>query len=116
MATETEITAKIQEWVKNCGTGFVTKLIATYMRDASKRLADIHSAHSSNNQELLTRSAHTMKSSSAQVGALAVSEIAKAIELNSRAGKFEEAGAALPGLDQEFAAAKEVLEKINPSA
>lgn len=115
MATEQEITSKIQEWTQNCGDKFTAKFIATYMRDASKRLADIHSAHANSDQELLTRSAHTMKSSSAQVGALAVSELAKEIELASRAAKFDAAGAALPALDAEFAVAMRVLETLTPS-
>jgi len=115
MATEQEITGKIQEWVRNCGENFATKLIATYVRDASKRLADIHQAHASGDRALLTRSAHTMKSSCGQVGAMAVSESAKTIELASRAAKFEEAGAVLPALDAEFAVAKKVLEAIGAS-
>lgn len=116
MDTQQEITDKIQEWTQNCGASFTTKLIATYLRDASKRLADIRQAHTDSNQELLTRSAHTMKSSSAQVGALTVSEMAKSIEANSKAGKFEEVGHALPALDAEFVVAKQVLEALSPSA
>lgn len=115
MDRQQEITAKIQEWTQNCGASFTKKLIATYLRDASQRLADIRQAHTDSNQELLTRSAHTIKSSSAQVGAMAVSGLAKDIELASRAGKFAEAGAALPALDAEFAAAQQVLETINPA-
>lgn len=115
MAPEQDIAAKMQEWCRNCGADFAAKLIATYMRDASKRLADIHTAHADGNQELLTRSAHTMKSSSAQVGALALSAIAKEIELASRAAKFEAAGAALPALDEQFEQAKRVLETLSPS-
>lgn len=47
--------------------------------------------------------------------ALVVSALAKESKSASRARKFAEAGAALLALDQEFAAAKRVLETINPA-
>lgn len=115
MSVEREITDKIQEWVRNCGASFAAKLIATYLRDANKRMADIHQAQADSDQELLTRSAHTLKSSSGQVGALVVSALAKEIELASRAARFADIGAALPTLDKQFLLAKTVLETIRPS-
>jgi len=68
---------------------FVDELVDAYLGDAPNHLTAIGTAIAAGSAEDLVRPAHTLKSSSATVGALGLSTIARELELNARAGSLE---------------------------
>jgi len=79
--------------------GLLRELIAIYLEDAPQRLAEIRSALERGDLELLERASHTLKSSSANIGARTLSDCCQRIEATARRRKSE-------GLDELCAAAE----------
>ena len=91
--------------------GFVAELIATYLDDAPVHLADIAAAGDSGDAAALVRPAHTLKSSSATVGAMQLSARARSLEMAGRSGEIDgrQAAADLAAIGQDFAIAEAEL-------
>lgn len=62
------------------GSGFVVRVLGTYIRSLERHEAEARQAHSASQWDVLARAAHTLKSASASVGALAFSQICADIE------------------------------------
>ena len=86
------------------GPAFRSTLIKTWRDEAALRLTELEAAVSAGDVNGVTRVAHTLKSSSAALGALALSRVCDDIEARLRAGgTFDLAaeGAAIrTGVDQ----------------
>jgi HPt (histidine-containing phosphotransfer) domain-containing protein len=80
----------------------VKRVITLYRQEATKLVHGIESACRADDQEVLLRSAHTLKSSSASIGAYALSQVAKQIEHLARQSHLAEAQALLMDLLYEF--------------
>ena len=65
--------------------GLLVELIDIYLADAPKRMEEIESALARNDWKLLERAAHTLKSASANIGALGLSAICRDLEAKARA-------------------------------
>jgi HPt (histidine-containing phosphotransfer) domain-containing protein len=65
--------------------GLLVELIDLYLADAPQRMSEIRQALSTCDWKLLERAAHTLKSSSANIGALELSSICKELEAKARA-------------------------------
>ncbi len=66
-----------------------TTLITTYLEHTSRLLSELDEAVSEENPEQIWSLAHRLKSSSAQVGAMGLSDMAKTIEHAGREGRFD---------------------------
>ena len=64
--------------------GLLVELIDLYLSDAPQRMSEIEDALASGNWALLERAAHTLKSASANIGALGLSEVCKELECQAR--------------------------------
>src|SRR5690349_17534232 len=64
--------------------GLLVELIDLYLSDAPQRMAEIERSLASGDWKLLERAAHTLKSASANIGALGLSEICKELECQAR--------------------------------
>lgn len=64
--------------------GLVCELIGLYLEDAPQRMAEIRSALATDDWRLLERAAHTLKSASANIGALGLSSLCKELETSAR--------------------------------
>jgi len=73
-------------------------LINSYIEDAPKLLADILSSSKEAEREVLVRAAHTLKSSSSNLGAKQLATIAGAVEKESQANKLGAVAALIPSL------------------
>jgi HPt (histidine-containing phosphotransfer) domain-containing protein len=71
--------------------GFVVDLIETYLADGEAQVRAIDAALHANDSAALIRPAHTLKSSSATLGAMRIAGAARALESSGRSG--------LPGQD-----------------
>ena len=68
---------------------FVKELVDTYLADAPAQLEDMAAAIEADNAASLVRPAHTLKSSSATVGAMRLSAVARELEMAGRSGLLE---------------------------
>lgn len=65
---------------------FLDDLIETYLTDSELQLEAMRAAAAANDAAALLRPAHTLKSSSANVGALILADLCRSLEADARAG------------------------------
>ena len=88
---------------------FVDELIDTYIDDATVQLEAMRAAAAAGDVDAMIRPAHSLKSSSANVGATVVAEACRTLEADGRAGVIEDAVARVTACDGAFEAAKTAL-------
>ncbi len=91
------------------------KLIDDFISDAGKLTSAAEDALKGSRPEVLARSAHTLKSTSASFGATALSEACRELEAAARTGELEGAPRLLTRIGKELAAARTELLKIKGS-
>ena len=70
---------------------FVDELIDTYLEDSAVQLDAMRSAAEASDVAALVRPAHSLKSSSANVGAMALAEMCRSVEADARTSTIPEA-------------------------
>lgn len=93
---------KARSWAEELGEDFLLELIDIFKQDTPQRLAGLRQALERGDFETLRREAHTLKSSSAQLGATAISEMAKEMEALARAGKVHDMADRITRLADEY--------------
>lgn len=87
-ATPEPIDPEVIEALRELGgvedPGLLVELIDLYLSDAPQRMAEIESSLASGDWALLERAAHTLKSASANIGALGLSELCRQLECQAR--------------------------------
>ena len=91
---------------------FLAELLETYFTDTPQQFTTMHEALSSGNAEDFRRAAHTLKSNSANFGAMALSQKAKDLEELGKVGSLEKAGEPLTEAEEEYSNVKSALEAI----
>ena len=71
---------------------FVGELVAEYRTDGASRVADMRTALAAGQAEDLRRAAHTLKGSSASLGALDLAEACREVEGRARDGELDGLG------------------------
>ncbi|MBI4790760.1 MAG: GAF domain-containing protein [Chloroflexi bacterium] len=89
---------------------FMQELINAFLADAPQLLAQMRDAFGANQLDDFRRAAHSLKSTSANFGALNLSALAKELELVAKAGALEGAGDKLTRVEEEYARVKEELQ------
>ncbi|MCH2038827.1 MAG: Hpt domain-containing protein [Rickettsiales bacterium] len=84
-------------------------LVLKFCEMAKNLLGDIKQAVADGDAEALKRSAHPLKSSSAQLGAMKMSEIAKKLEMMGAEGSVEGADALISEFDEIMEESLEIL-------
>ena len=74
---------------------FVNTLIQDYLADTPQKITQIQTAIKTQDIQGLKEASHTLKSSSAQLGALTFSQLCKELEYMGRAGMAAENGTSL---------------------
>jgi HPt (histidine-containing phosphotransfer) domain-containing protein len=115
-AIEREIKAKSKEWVDDYGAEFLVEIIDAYLEDTPKRLEDLRAALAGGDNDTLTRAAHTLKSSCANVGAMSMAALAKEIEAAARQGDNGGVGAKAGQIQQDYQLVKLTLETLRQAA
>jgi HPt (histidine-containing phosphotransfer) domain-containing protein len=87
---------------------FIDDLIDTYLADAVKQLADLDAAIAAGDASALTRPAHSMKSSSLNVGALELARLGRELEAQGREGQ-------IAGAEERVAQAHRLFESVRTS-
>jgi HPt (histidine-containing phosphotransfer) domain-containing protein len=109
---EKEIAAKAKDWIDDYGEDFLVELIDVYLDDTPVRLAQLRQALDGGDAETMTREAHTVKSSSANVGAMTLSALAQQVEFASRNGRTDSLAAEVGRMAAIFARVKATLEAL----
>jgi len=108
--SQEEIMAKAEEWLGEAGAEFLLKLFGIYAAEADKCVAKLRRSFDEKDAVGFTQAAHTLKSSSANVGAASFSTLAKEIELASRGGRMAELAGQVARLEEEYLQVKIALE------
>lgn len=89
---------------------FVVELVEAYLSDGATHVAEVEAAVSAGDAAALVRPAHTLKSSSATVGALRLAGLARELEVLARSGAMDaRAPERLPPLREAWEAAAAAL-------
>jgi HPt (histidine-containing phosphotransfer) domain-containing protein len=91
---------------------FLVELLETYFTDSPQQFTTMHEALSSGNAEDFRRAAHSLKSNSANFGAMTLSRKAKDLEELGKAGDLEKADEPLTEAEVEYSHVKSALEGI----
>ncbi|MBL0163841.1 MAG: response regulator [Xanthomonadales bacterium] len=93
--------ATVQELLEIMGDGFA-ELVQVYFDDTPKLLARLRDAASRSDHATIAEATHSLKSSSANVGALPLAELAKRAESDAKAGRGELLESLPQRLDSEY--------------
>ena len=91
---------------------FLAELLQTYFDDTPQQFTAMHNALSAANAEDFRRAAHSLKSNSANFGAMTLSQQAKQLEDLGKAGNLELAAGPLEEAEAEYGRVKTALEMI----
>ncbi|SDS52910.1 Hpt domain-containing protein [Opitutus sp. GAS368] len=91
---------------------FLRELIAIYLADTPRQLAQMEEALAKADASLVIRAAHSIKGSSGNFGAQEFARIAQEIESHAKANNLAAASAALPELKLHFARVVEALKQL----
>jgi HPt (histidine-containing phosphotransfer) domain-containing protein len=91
------------------GADFIGELIDTFLEDSPQLLAELKRASAANDLDALRRAAHTLKSNSANFGAMNLSHQAKELEQMARDGKLDGADDKISLLELEYARVEQAL-------
>ncbi|MBL8262786.1 MAG: Hpt domain-containing protein [Xanthomonadaceae bacterium] len=89
--------------------GEVDRLIEVFLDDTPTIIAALETAAVGPDMDGLRNAAHTLKSSSANLGAMSLSNAAKRVELGARMGTLERPAVAVAMIANEFARARQAL-------
>ena len=79
-AIDMRVIADLRELGGDDDPGLLTELIDLFLTDAPERVREVEKGLATGDIKLVERAAHTLKSSSANIGALTLSSICKRIE------------------------------------
>jgi signal transduction histidine kinase/CheY-like chemotaxis protein len=93
--------------------GEVEQLISMFLDDTPMLIARLEAAALAPDMDMLREVAHSLKSSSANLGAMALSSAAKRVELGVRTGTLDRPAVAVAMVSSEFTRASEALRALN---
>ncbi len=91
--------ATFDELKASAGAEFVTELVATFLEEAPRMLAELRSAQAAASADRFRRAAHSLKSNCNTFGVLKLGEMARTLELGGLVADH----APLNALDAEYA-------------
>ena len=98
------------------GADFMVELVDTYLQDSPEMLAQMHQALDAQDAESFRRAAHSLKSNSANFGAMQLSALARELEMMGRENRLGEAGDTLVKAEKEYAQVEQALEALKNGA
>ncbi|MGD9911645.1 Hpt domain-containing protein, partial [Methanothrix sp.] len=104
--------SKLRELQEAGEPDVVAELGEIFLSNAPSRIASMHEALKRNDPDTLHRAAHSMKSASANIGALRLSRICAEIEELVREARLDGVDEMLSALDEEFERVRRELNRI----
>jgi HPt (histidine-containing phosphotransfer) domain-containing protein len=105
------VLASLKELQEEGDPDIIEEVGGLFLEHAPEKIAAIRNAASKKDAKALQLSAHSLKSSSAYVGAMRLSEMSKDLEIMGRLGSLEGAEGKVENLITEFSLVKAALEK-----
>lgn len=105
---------KIRSIKKENGSELLAMVIRLYLADSPKYIESMRKALNERDETGMRSAAHTLRSSSANIGALRLSELCKILEKADLACSFESAESALLEMETEYDAVREFLLNLHP--
>jgi HPt (histidine-containing phosphotransfer) domain-containing protein len=96
------------------GSGFVARVLGTYVRSLERHEAEARQAWQARQWDALSRTAHTLKSASASVGALVFSGLCADVETHIRQQSFDRLDPLLQRFFQEAARVRDAVQGLLP--
>jgi len=87
----------------------VREIVSSFLNSSDSLLVELRTAFVNNDLDILQRVAHSLKSSSANVGAMRLSEFSKELELNCRNKKLTDAEELVSAMELEFRRVRKAL-------
>ena len=106
-----DVLEKIRALERNGAPNLVARLVGLYLKGTPPLIEQMKKACVDADCGALRMAAHTLKSSSANVGAMKLHELCKELESQARNQHTDDAAERIAGIEQEFLAAQEVLHK-----
>jgi CheY-like chemotaxis protein len=106
------LSMEVLEELKSIMGGEYLGLVQLFLEDAPTHIERLHAAAAANDIAAMVGPAHTLKSSSANLGAMALSAVAKRIEFGARTESLPKPGLAVLMLENEFRRAKAALQQL----
>jgi CheY-like chemotaxis protein len=94
--------AALHDFIEMMGEELVPEMLDTYLTDSKTQMDELHTAFRQNNLTVFQRAAHTLKSSSAMLGALGISGLCRDMEAIARSGDISGAGELLAQAEAEY--------------
>ena len=88
---------------------FVDELVDTFLDDAGTQVEALRAAAAAGDDEAAVRPAHSLKSSSTNVGATRLADLTRAIETDGRGGAVPDLAARVGDVETELEAVREAL-------
>jgi CheY-like chemotaxis protein/HPt (histidine-containing phosphotransfer) domain-containing protein len=109
-AARLSVNSRTLESMRTMSESLFENVIRVYLRELPGCMENIHAAVAKNDAEALRKSAHGLKSSSANVGAERLVDICHAFELMGRSGASAQAAERIPELESESARVRSALQ------
>lgn len=103
------ILEELRELERSGSPGFVAELIDLFLRESAVHVDALRAALASKDAETLRKSAHTLKGSSGNLGAMALSKVSSELQEAALAADWVRSAALLPRLEAEFDLARSEL-------
>jgi len=107
-----EIAERINTLIEQTELSFVIDISSQFLSSIQTHRKDLIDAIEKKNSKKVEYAAHSLKGTAANFGALALSEICQAIELQGLRNEWESIQNAIPKLEEEFTKAISALDKI----
>lgn len=110
-AIDQSVLANLKELQEEGEPDIVEEVGSLFLKHAPEKIAAIEKAAAKKDAKALQVSAHSLKSSSAYVGAMGLSGLSKDLEMMGRSGSVEGAEGKIEALTAEYERVKVALEK-----
>jgi HPt (histidine-containing phosphotransfer) domain-containing protein len=94
------------------GDEFLREIVAIYLEDTPQRIAELEESLASGDTNRFTRAAHSVKGSSANLGAMAVRHAAELLEQHSNKHGLVDVAELISGLKVQFSIAQTEFSKL----
>jgi histidine phosphotransfer protein HptB len=116
MATDCIDLAIFENLKEMMGADFIGELVDTYLQDSPEMLRQMRQSLESQDADTFRRAAHSLKSNSANFGAMQLSAMARELEMMGRENRLDQAGETLARAETEFARVEQALEALKDGA
>ena len=111
-AVDFSVIKSLRELAGDDDPGFVPDMIGLFLGDTPSRLEEMRHALDTDDAEALERAAHSLKSSSANLGANRFSEMCRRLEESGRTGSWDGVADGVAAVHDEYVLVESTLKSL----